>query len=140
MNRSAFDKDLRVGEAREDAFVHVLLRSRVEHKRDKRCTEWTDGKPPTGNLCIEYQQSDGNGGKKKSGIAVSQAGSWAIEYRAEHWLIVPIETVKQLARRAISEGKIRDAGDNGNVSALVPIAWFFELDEKPETQHLQAVA
>lgn len=140
MSGSAFDKDLRAGEAREDAFVHVLLRSRVEHKRDKRCTEWTDGKPPTGNVCIEYQQSDGKGGKKPSGIAVSQAGSWAIEYRAEHWMLVPIETVKQLARRAINEGKKRDTGDNGNVSALVPIGWFFELDERPETKHLKAVA
>lgn len=131
MSGSAFDKDLREGEAREDAFVHVLLRSRVEHKRDKRCTEWTRGSAPTGNLCIEFQQSDGIGGKKHSGIAISQADTWAFEYRAEHWLLVPTERVRDLARRAVAEGRTRPTGDNGNVSALVPIAWFFEPVEAP---------
>jgi hypothetical protein len=131
MSGSAFDKDLREGNAREDAFVHVLLRSRVEHKRDKRCTEWTYGKRPTGNVCIEFQQSDGRGGKKPSGIAVSTAERWAIEFRAEHWVLVPTERVRELARRAISERRVKPTGDNGNVSALVPIAWFFEPVKEP---------
>lgn len=140
MNRSAFDIDLRAGEAREDAFVHVFLQSRVEHKRDKRCTEWTNGKCPTGNVCIEFQQSDGNGGKKDSGIAVSKADYWAIEFRFDNWMLVPTERVRELARRAWRQKLTKPTGDNGNVSALVPIGWFFELDEKPETRHLQAVA
>jgi hypothetical protein len=131
MSGSAFDKDLREGEAREDAFVHVLLRSRVEHKRDKRCTEWKNHQGPTGNLCVEFQQSDGCGGHKPSGIAVSEAHSWAFEYRAEHWLIVPRERVYELARRAHEKGLTRRTGDNGNVSALVPIAWFFENQAAP---------
>jgi len=132
MSGSAFDKDLREGEAREDAFVHVLLGSRVEHKRDKRCTEWTAGKKPTGNLCIEYLQSDGNGGTKPSGIAVTKAARYAFEYRRDEWLIVSVERVKQLARRAITDGLTRETGDNGNISALVPIAWFFEADLEQE--------
>ena len=131
MSGSAFDKDLREGEAREDAFVHVLLRSRVEHKRDKRCTEWTGGKSPTRNVCIEFQQSDGREGKKPSGIAVSTAEQWAIEFRADHWVLIPTERVRELARRAIAERRVKPTGDNGNVSALVPIAWFFESVKAP---------
>lgn len=44
-----FDKDLRFGEAREDAFVHVLLKSKVEHKTDRKC-------PETGNVAVEFEQ------------------------------------------------------------------------------------
>lgn len=126
MDRSKWDKDLRDGHAREDAFVHVLLRSRVEHKRDRRATEFENGKAPTGNICVEYAQSDGNGGLKPSGIAVTEAGWWAIEYRAEHWLLIPTEALKALARRARAEGRTRPTGDNGNRSVLVPLSWVVE--------------
>lgn len=131
MSGSAFDKDLREGEAREDAFVHVLLNSRVEHKRDRRCTEWTAGRAPTGNVCIEYRQGDGNGGTKPSGIAVTKAAMYAIEFNENQWLLLPTERVLQLARRAYGEERTRETGDNGNVSALVPIRWFVEANDNP---------
>ena len=49
-----FDIDLREGKAREDAFVHVFLQSKVEHKHDKQARF-------TGNLAVEMEQvcSDG---------------------------------------------------------------------------------
>jgi hypothetical protein len=126
MRGPAWDINLREGEARQDAFVHAFLKSRIEHKRDKRCTEWTNGKRPTGNLCIEFEQSDGRGGKKPSGIALTQADYWAFEFRLDNWLVTPTERVKDLARRAIHEGLVKPTGDNGNRSALVPIKYFIE--------------
>lgn len=131
MSYSQFDIDLREGEAHEQAFVHALLKSHIEHKYDKRCCEWTGGKSPTGNLCIEFEQSDGCGGRKPSGIAISTAHRWALEYRADHHLLVPTERVKELARRAIREGRVKPTGDNGNRSALVPIHYFIEPVELP---------
>lgn len=59
--RSGFDIDLRDGEAREAALVHVFLRARVEHKADHRAKT-------TGNVFIEYRQPSG-----PSGISVTTA-------------------------------------------------------------------
>ena len=125
-----FDKDLREGQAREDAFVHTLLRSRVEHKRDKKCAD-------TGNVAIEYEQVCRDGEKRKSGISITEADRYAIEFSPERWLIVPVEDVKELARLAIAEGRHRWIGDNNNHhNALVPLEWFFNVDQP----QLKAVA
>lgn len=113
-----FDKDLREGKAREDAFVHVLLRSRVEHKRDKKC-----GK--TGNISIEIEQICPDGQTRPSGVMMTTAEYFAIEYAPECWLIIPTEYVRALAKRAIIAGFNRWIGDGGNHhNALVPIEWF----------------
>ena len=114
-----FDIDLREGKAREDAFVHVLLRSRIEHKRDHKFAE-------TGNLAIEYQQRYPDGEVAPSGIAISEAGAWAFEFLENSWLVVPTEAVKVLARRAIKDGQHAWIGDGKNHhTALIPIEWFF---------------
>ena len=126
-----FDKDLREGQAREDAFVHVLLRSRVEHKRDRKCAD-------TGNVAIEYEQRCRDGEIRPSGISITKAHRYAIEFFSERWLIVPVEDVKELARRAIREGRDRWIGDEGNHhNALVPIDWFLPVAYQPT---LEAVA
>ena len=119
-----FDIDLREGKAREDAFVHVLLCSRVEHKRDKIVAR-------TGNIAIEFEQKSSDGKIKPSGISITTAAYWVTEYASNNWLINPTEEVKTLARRAIKEGKHRWIGDGDNHhNALVPINWF--VRPKPE--------
>jgi hypothetical protein len=109
---------LREGKAREDAFVHVLLRSRVEHKRDKKCGR-------TGKVAIEVEQICSDGVKRPSGIMSTTAERFALEYAHECWLLVPTEYVRALARRAIEAGKGEWIGNGKNhFNALVPIGWF----------------
>lgn len=115
-----FDKDLRDGQAREDAFVHVMLRARVEHKRDHKCVA-------TGNIAIEYEQRCRDGLVHTSGIAKTEADRYAIEFAPECWLVIPTERVKALAKRAIRAGRHRWIGDgNNHHNALVPFTWFLE--------------
>lgn len=115
-----FDIDLRKGKAREDAFVHTLLRSQVEHKRDYLYAK-------TGNIAIEYKQVCSDGKTRLSGIGSTKADRWAIEFLDDCWLIVPTEKVKSLTRRAIKEGRHKWIGDGKNHhNALIPIGWFLE--------------
>jgi hypothetical protein len=110
--REGFDRDLRHGEAREDAFVHVLLRSRVEVKSDGQCQR-------TGNVFIEYKQKG-----RPSGIATTEAHWYAIEVLTEHWVLVPTDSLKHLTRRAIKENRTKHGGDNDQyLGALVPVEW-----------------
>lgn len=112
-----FDVDLRDGKAREDAFVHVLLRSRVEHKRDFLCVE-------TGNLAIEYQQKDRDGLVRPSGISITEADYYAFEFLENRWMLVLTAELKNLTRRAIKDGRHKWIGDgNNHHNALVPIGW-----------------
>ena len=113
-----FDKDLRFGEAREDAFVHVLLKSKVEHKTDRKC-------PETGNIAIEFEQRCRDGEIRPSGIAITKAARYAIEYAPDRWLILPTEELKEIARQALKAGRHRWIGDgNNHHNALVPFGWF----------------
>lgn len=113
-----FDKCLREGEAREDAFVDVLLRSKVEHKSDRASRK-------TGNIAIEYQQRCRDGVLRGSGITITQAGRYAVEFDDDCWLLLPTERVKDLARRAIREGRHRWIGDgNNHHNALIPFEDF----------------
>ena len=124
MAYETFDIDLREGKAREDAFVHVLLRCRVEHKRDKKAAR-------TGNLAIEVAQKCSDGEHRNSGVMASTAERFAIEYFPECWLLLPTEYIKRLARRALLEDRKQWIGDGSNhLNALVPIEWFVRL--KPE--------
>lgn len=110
--REGFDIDLRHGEAREDAFVHVFLKARVEHKSDDKCRK-------TGNLFVEFRQKG-----RPSGIQTTTADWWAFEYDRDCWLIVPTERLKAVARQAYKEGRIARGGDYNNYEGiLVPIEW-----------------
>ncbi|HEX7021395.1 MAG TPA: hypothetical protein VF171_00960 [Trueperaceae bacterium] len=111
--RAGWDIDLRHGEAREDAFVHVFLKDKVEHKSDEKCRK-------TGNLFIEFRQKG-----RPSGIATTEAHWWAFEYDRDCWLIIPTERLKALASRAYKDGRIARGGDYNNYEGvLVPIEWF----------------
>lgn len=111
--RAGFDIDLRHGEAGEQAFVHVFLKAKVEHKRDDKCRV-------TGNVFIEYKQKG-----RPSGIAVTTANWWAIEYDEECWVIVPTDRLKALARQAAKEPRRLVKGGDNNLydGVLVPIEW-----------------
>lgn len=115
---SQFDKDLREGQAREDAFVHVLLRSRVEHKRDKKA--WK-----TGNIALEIAQKNRNGDYVESGCMVTKADRFAIEYAPECWLMLPKEYVQKIARFGVRKDLHQWIGNGGNhLNVLAPIEWF----------------
>jgi hypothetical protein len=119
-----FDKDLREGNAREDAFVHVLLRSRVEHKRDKKAAR-------TGNIAIEVAQKCSDGEHRQSGVMVTTAERFAIEFFPECWLLLPTEYVRQLARRRMQQNLHQWIGDGGNhLNVLIPIEWFVRLEPR----------
>lgn len=125
MPYETFDIDLRDGQAREEAFVHVMLRSRVEHKRDKKAAR-------TGNVAIEIAQKDRNGDGVASGINITTAEFYAIEYFPECWLILPTEYVKKLTRLAAQQDRKQWIGDGGNhLNVLVPIDWFVRLPLSP---------
>lgn len=110
--REGFDIDLRHGEAREDALVHVFLKARVEHKCDGKAKK-------TGNLFVEYRQKG-----RPSGIAVTTAEWWAFEFDDATWLIVPTQKLKHLARRAYQEGRVTQGGDHNHYDGvLLPLDW-----------------
>lgn len=118
MAYETFDFDLRHGQAREDAFVHVLLRSRVEHKRDKKAMR-------TGRVAVEIEQVCSDGIRRPSGVWATTAEYWAIEYAAECWLILPTEYVKRLVNVGINEKLDEWIGDGKNHrNVLIPITWF----------------
>ncbi len=126
MPYETFDIDLRDGKAREDAFVHTLLRSRVEHKRDKKAAR-------TGNIAIEVAQLCADGEHRDAGVFATTAELFAVEFFPECWLLLPVEYVKQLARRAMKEDRSAWIGDgNNHFNALVPIEWFVRLSPAQE--------
>lgn len=115
-----FDVDLRHGEMREDALAHLLMRAKVEVKSDRKCRT-------TGNVAIEYEQVCRDGVTRPSGISITEADWYAIEFDDDRWVAVLTREMKQLARRAINEkrhGWVGDANEHHN--AFVPLKWMFE--------------
>jgi hypothetical protein len=110
--RAGFDIDLREGQAREDALVHVFLKDKVEHKAD----HWA---AKTGNVAIEYRQHG-----RPSGIATTEAHYYALELVGLGWFIIETDRLKALARLAIRERRTKRIGDNNAYdNALVPVEW-----------------
>jgi hypothetical protein len=114
--RQKFDRDLREGLAREDAFIHTLLRSRVEHKRDKKAAR-------TGNVALEVAQLCRDGVIRLSGVMI-ESDRWAHEYAPECWLILPTEAARAIAMHAAQRFGGCWIGDDGAAfNILVPIEW-----------------
>lgn len=113
---AGFDFDLKFGEARESAFVKAVTSAHVEHKSDQKVRV-------TGNLFIEFQQGEPS---KDSGIAVSEADFWAIEYADECWLVIRRSHLREIARRAYEKGLIKRGGDNHNIGVLIPVEWVLQ--------------
>lgn len=112
--RSKFDVDLRYGEAREEAFVHVLLRAHVEVKSDREAAR-------TGKVFIEVRQGAAEMGKgRKSGLSVTEAHWWAIEIVGVCWVLIETDRLKALARQRWAH---RVMGGDGNryEGVLIPV-------------------
>ena len=117
---SKFDFDLVGGQAREDAFLHVISWGRFEHKRDFASSS-------TGNHPVEFERLTVNGSTEPSGISVTRAQWWCVEYEANCWLVLHVDRVKQLAVRAVKANRVRWGGDGKRARlALVPLTWFVE--------------
>lgn len=93
--RAGFDKDLRDGKAREDAFVHALLGDKVEIKSDAIARR-------TRRVFVEYMQLSRRTEQwEPSGIKTSTAHRWAFEVNDDCWLLVPAVRVKAIVRRLL---------------------------------------
>jgi len=113
--RKGWDIDLKDGIERENAFATIMKHSLVEHKSDEKCKD-------TGNIYIEVMCSN-----KKSGISISTAEFWAIEFLPERWLIIRTEELKPYVNKAFKLGLIVCGGDdNKTIGALVPINWLLK--------------
>ncbi len=122
--RAGKSRDLQYGKAREDAFVSVMLRGKVEHKRDRLAYR-------TGNLAIEFEQRCRDEVVRKSGFLANDAEVAAIEYAPECWLLVPIECVRAMIRHGKETGHDVWGGDNNNAHLiLAPWAWFLNPREQ----------
>jgi hypothetical protein len=107
--REGFDIDLSFGGIREGAFANVLFKATVEHKSDQVCRR-------TGNVFIEYEYSG-----RPSGIAVSTAQFYAIEFDDDCWVVVPTERLKVLCRRLVQADRLRlkAGGDNNQCRGVL---------------------
>ncbi len=113
--REGFDIDLRHGEAREQAFVHVVLRARVEHKSDGACRH-------TGNVFVEYRQKG-----RPSGISLTEADWYAFEVDDNVWVFLPTARLRALVKLAGQQGRTAPGGDfNQYMGALIPREWLIE--------------
>lgn len=117
---TAFEQSLRNGKAAENALLQILAQRgglRVEVKNETaKC-------PDTGNLFIEIAQSDGNGGKKRSGINITTANWWFIWFTPESGIWVTPGALKQFCRE---HGITTPGGDNGNVAKLIKLRDFVQ--------------
>lgn len=110
--RAGFDLDLRHGKIREAEVRRILARSRIELKSDGKAQE-------TGNLYIEFRCRG-----RKSGIAVSTAEYWMIEYATGAFVLMPYWLLRRMAAKAYREGKIVRGGDqDATEGILVPLLW-----------------
>lgn len=119
LSRSGFDIDLREGEAREAALAKALSKVGylIEHKSDHKARA-------TGNVFIEYRQKG-----RPSGIQVTTADFWAIEFDTNAWVILETSRLKWLAREAWKAGRRVVGGDNDQYEGvLVPVAQLTRLD------------
>lgn len=110
--REGWDADILYGKAQEDAFAHVLFRSRYELKSDDKCRD-------TGYVFVEYEQKG-----RPSGIQTTESDWWVERFDVDCYVILPTERMKQLVRRAIREGRVKMGGDHNRYKgALVPVTW-----------------
>lgn len=114
-----YDIQLGQGHAAEERLVEILQNTKLELKTENWLWE------QTGNICIEYARGD-----RPSGIGATKADFWVHELRREPDLlalvIVPMERMKALCRRAYSVGKKAQGGDYGKTKVIkLPLSWLW---------------
>lgn len=114
--RSGFDKDLAFGESKESVFVKALQSVRVECKADQKCRK-------SSNIAIEIRQGSNVRGKgKPSGLSVTDAEWWAIEYADDCWIFLRTSKLKTIARACMqNRGTVMGGDDNRFELILIPI-------------------
>lgn len=110
-DRSQFDVDLAFGQSRESAFYEAVTKAKVECKSDQKARF-------TGNVAIEIAQGNP---KKPSGIAVSTAPWWAVEYEDDCWLVIRRSKLLDITRAVYKANGSIIGGDNTNELVLVPL-------------------
>lgn len=109
--RPEFDIRLAEGEVREKRLREILTSKTIEVKADLMCRK-------TGNVLIEYCQ----GQSTISGIAVTSADFWAIEFQDDVFLLIPTDALRKIARNFYRAPEYRvDCGDNNNKGVKIPI-------------------
>lgn len=116
--RAGWDIDLADGGIREEAFAHMLFKCKVEHKANFKA-------PRTGNVFFEYQQKG-----KASGIAISTADFWAIEFDLDCWVVLPMERVRKIAVDWYHHNHISGGDFNQYKGVPVPIYALVNSDPK----------
>lgn len=111
-SKEAFDISLAYGGIREQAFANILFKATVECKSDRICRR-------TGNVFIEYKQRG-----RPSGIAVTEAEFWAIEFDSDCWIVIPVDRLKAVCRWFYKQHPElrRSGGDNENEGVLIPLS------------------
>lgn len=104
------------GEAKESAFVEAIRDAHVECKADQKSRV-------TGNVAIEIRQGSPEKGKgRPSGLSVTKARWWAIEYQDDCWLVVRTSLLKLVTRRVYDEaGSVMGGDGNRFELVLVPV-------------------
>lgn len=118
---SAFDLKLSSGESSE-AMLYSILRlsgDKIEVKDDEKCSK-------TGNIAVEFAQSDGRGGEKPSGIQVTKSDWWATRIGTFAWLLVPTESMRRAAELKRRKQGLIKMGDNGNKGVLIRLNGFID--------------
>lgn len=111
--RRGFDVDLRDGQVSEAACAQVLLRARVEVKRDEAARR-------TGNVFIEYAQHG-----RPSGLATTEAEWWCFDLCDDTFILVRTSRLRMLARAAFRAGKRKRGGDfNAYDGVVLPLTAF----------------
>lgn len=107
--RSGFDADLRDGKAAEWAFVHLFLQARVEVKSDEVACR-------TRRVFVEYKQRfQGEQTWRPSGIAVTEAHSWAFQVNPGVWVFLPLDRLRAVFLRLWRERpELRKLGGDQN--------------------------
>ncbi len=115
-----FDYDPLEGVAEEDSLLRSITWSRFEVKTDVKGVR-------TGNHAVEVRRALLNGGAEPTGIASTLAQWWAVCVD-DLWLILHVEHVKALARRAALDKTRRMPGGDGKRSRFitVPLSWFLK--------------
>lgn len=121
--RSGFDVDLAHGEARESAFVRALSDVRIECKADGKAMQ-------TGNLAIEIRQGSTERGKgKPSGLSVTTARFWAIEFADDRWVMVRTSVLKNVVKSFYkAKGSVMGGDYNKFELVLVPLSVLISPD------------
>lgn len=108
--KSKFDIDLQYGNMGEQMVAEVLLKSKLECKRDRKT--WH-----TGNIAVEFESRG-----KPSGLATTEADWWVfiIEDESNHpmMLFVHVDKLKEICRTIYKQQGWNYGGDD-NTSKMV---------------------